>query len=105
GGCGGKQALPKLGRGKLVEGEIAANDGKSFRVLAQALGFETLLREPAALDIAVAGINLIQPAWVLPGTGPDPNILRYQRAQPCGQSRPVKPRSWIEERKRHPAPL
>src|SRR5450631_2465387 len=73
--CRVKQASPKLSAGKLVESEIAAHDRECFGVFAQTLGFKPSLRKFTSRQIAVPRINLTDPAWVLPRTGPDKNLL------------------------------
>src|ERR1700722_13240662 len=90
GGSGSKQLAPVTFRRKLIEGEIAANDWKCFGVFVEAFVLETLLRKPAACGVPVARIDLPDPAFVLPGTGSDENILSRQRGQPGAQPRPVK---------------
>jgi hypothetical protein len=43
---GGEEFAPELVIRELIEGEIAADGRKGFRVLAQAIGFEPLPRKP-----------------------------------------------------------
>src|SRR5580698_2804864 len=76
-----EQLAPVLLGRELIEGEIAANDRKCFGVFVQAFVLKTLLRKPAARQIAVAGINLTEPALIFPGTGSDENVLRRERGQ------------------------
>ena len=85
----------------MIEREIAADDGKGFRVLAEAFGFEPFPREPPARQIAIARVDLAKPAFILPGTAADENVLRRQRLQTRGKPSPVEAARLVEERTYH----
>src|SRR5271165_6254787 len=92
-----KLAPVLLGR-KLIKREIAADDRKSFGVFAQAFVVKTLLRKPAARHVAIARVDLPQPAFVFPGTGSDENVLRRERGQPRGEALAVELGGLVKER-------
>ena len=71
----GEEFSPVIVGGELVEGEIAADDGESLGVFAEAFVIEAFLGEPAARGVALARIDLIEPAFIFPGTGSDENVF------------------------------
>ena len=95
---GAEQALPICRRGELVKREIPANDRKCFGVFAQALRRETLRREPPARQVPVARVNLSQPAFVLPGAGPDQDAPVREFRELTPQPLPVERWGFVEER-------
>src|ERR1700683_2256033 len=92
-----EQPAPILLRRELIEGEIAANDGKCFGIFVQAFVLKTLLRKPAARQIAVAGINLAEPALIFPGTRSDENVVRRESGEAISQPLPVEVGRFVEE--------
>ena len=66
-----EEPLPERLAGELVEGEVATHGGEDFGVLAQTIGLEDALREPAASEVSRARIDLVDPAFVLPGAAAD----------------------------------
>jgi len=93
-----EQPLPENLAGELIEGEIAANSGKDFRVFTQALRFKHPLRKFAAAQIIGSRIDLVEPAFIFPGAGADPDVLARKRTKPFCQGAAVKRRRRIEKR-------
>lgn len=84
-GGGGEEALPVGGRGELVKGEIAADDGESLGIFAEAFGVEFLLGEAAAGFVALGGVDLAEPAFVFPAAGAEVNAFRGEGAEASGE--------------------
>jgi hypothetical protein len=99
GGRGGKQLAPVIRGRELVKREIAANDRKCFGVFGQAFVVEALLRETAAREIALLGINLPEPAFVFPGAGADENILGSEGSEPSAEPLAVDAKRLLEQRR------
>ena len=70
-----EQLAPEFFGGELVEREVAADGGENLGVFAQALRLEELLREAPARQVAIAAVDLPEPAFVLPGTAADVDML------------------------------
>src|SRR5579871_488279 len=96
-----EESAPEILGGELVKREIAAHGWERFGVLAQALGLETLTGKLAARQIALARINLAEPALVLPGTAADINVLGSERAEPRREGVPVEGAGLLEQRTYH----
>jgi len=65
-------------------------------VFSQAFGFEALARKLASRKIAIARVNLIEPAFVFPGAGPDPDIPRRQRSQSLRKLRAIESGGFVK---------
>ena len=96
-----EEAAPELLRGELVEGEIAADGGEDLGVLAEAFLLEQFLREAAAREIAVAVVDLVQPAFVFPGAAADEDIALGERAEAVREVVARKVVRFFEERAYH----
>jgi hypothetical protein len=96
-----EEAAPEFLRGELVEGEIAADRGEDFGVLAEAFLLEQFLREAAAGEVSVAMIDLVQPAFVFPGAAPDEDIALGERAKAMRKVVARKIVRFVEERAYH----
>jgi hypothetical protein len=99
GGRRRKQLAPVIGRRKLVEREIATNDRKCFGVLGQAFVVEAFLRKTAARRIALARINLSEPAFIFPRAGADENILGRKGGESSAEARKVDAERLLEKRR------
>ena len=64
--------------GELVEGEIAADGGEDFAYSRRHSASKSFLGEASARQVALAAVDLSEPAFVLPGTAADVDILRGQ---------------------------
>ena len=96
-----EQFLPILRGRKLIEREISTNNRKCFGEFTQALGLKSFLGESAAREIPVPAVNLVEPAFVFPGTGADENVFSRKRAKRSRQGRTIRP--GVEQRERQPA--
>jgi hypothetical protein len=96
-----EQLAPEFRSGELVEGEIAADGGEYLAVFAQALGLEEPLGEASAREVAFAAIDLPEPAFVLPGTAADQDVLRRQLTEPVRQKVAREGIRFFEERTYH----
>ena len=95
----GEQAPPIDIGGELVEGEIAADHRKGLGVLAETLVLKESLGKGPAPEVQLAGVDLAQPAFILPGAGPDEDVLLGQTDQGSSQPLPVERLALIEKRR------
>ncbi len=64
-----EEPFPIVGRGELIEGEIAADDGKGLRVLGQTRLLELGLGKLAARLVPLGAVDAAEPAVILPERG------------------------------------
>jgi hypothetical protein len=96
-----EEPAPEFGGRELVKGKIAAHRGKDFGVFAKAFGFEQLLRKTAARKIALAAVDLSEPAFVLPRTAADINVAGREFPQLQGQPVAIECAGFVEKRTYH----
>ena len=76
-----KELRPERLGGELVEGKVSADGRENLGVFLQARLFEELLRKTPAGLVALGGVDLAEPAFVLPGAGTDPDVFGRKFAQ------------------------